>query len=128
MMVDLFGVEIMTRSLLNELHGFDDWWKIYQCLPKRKNSKPYCKSVWVSRKLYEESSHIIAYTLWRLTQDPIEYVPGPKPFLNAAGWLDWEPEAPKPKHKTALEKILEDDRLAVKPSAEIRQKIAELRK
>jgi hypothetical protein len=126
-MVDLFGAEIMTRSLIDQEHGFLDFWKSYPPGPRR-TAKPQCLAKWIKLGCANNALHIISHVEYMKTQECWQrgFHPATMTYLNQQRWLDYEPEAPKPKQKSALEKILEDDRLAVKPSAEIRDKLKQL--
>ena len=111
-----------TRSLIDPLHGFDKWWRTLPPSP-RKVGKPWCKKEWVRRNLASEASHIITYTEWRSEQDDWpQFMPMPKTFINAAGWIDWEPPTAKPKPKDWLQEYAEHEKKAVPMPKHLRSK------
>lgn len=130
-MSDLFGDEvsaIKAASLIQLDYGFEEWWKVYPSHP-RKVGKAWCMNAWKTRRLSEISTHIRDYTIWRAEQKDWAidgFIQMPKTFINAAGWIDWEPHVVH-KKPTALDKIKADDKLAVKPSAEIRERIKQIK-
>jgi hypothetical protein len=96
-MVDLFGAEIMTRSLIDQEHGFLDFWKSYPPGPRR-TAKPQCLAKWIKLGCANNSLHIIAHVHHMKTEDCWlrGFHPMALTYLNQQRWLDFEPPAPKP--------------------------------
>jgi len=132
-MHDLLGDEIQmtaSRSLLQSDHGFDDFW---QAWPRgdRRVGKPQAKAKWVKLGCANNALHIIAHVEYLKTTEQWQtpkLVPLVCTYLNQQRWLDWEPPAPKPVQKTRTEEYIEHKKKCVPPSAEIREKMAQLRK
>ena len=129
-MNDMFDCDIgmPVRPLIDPRFGFDTWWKSYQCPTDRKKDKRYCEDFYIKNRLAEQATHLLLYTNWFMEQRSMTFRPGPKPFLRAFGWENWEPPTPKPVQKTWLEEYSEHEKHCTKPSAEIRAKMAQLRK
>jgi hypothetical protein len=98
-MIDLLGDEVPTisRSLIDPLHGFEDWWK--SLLPGNKIAKPQCKKKWVKLGCCNNALHIIMHSEFLKTTDKYlrGIIPNPETYLNQQRWLDWEPPAANPK-------------------------------
>ena len=129
-MIDLLGDEVPTisRSLLDPMHGFTDFWKAQPI--GYKIARPQCEKKWVKYDCAKDSLHILMH-MEHLKTTPkylAGYIPYPETYLNRQDWKEWEPPAPKPAQKTWLDEYSEHEKHCTKPSAEIRAKMAQLRK
>lgn len=132
-MTDLFGDTVTSpqtvpaKNVLNAAWGFPEFWAAWPSGP-RKVAKQQCLNKWATLGCASEASHIRAHVEWMKTQDEWlrGFVPMPMTYLNQRRWDEWEPPKPTPKQPDALTIIKAHK--GVKPSAEIRAKIAQLRK
>lgn len=134
-MLDLFGDNITSptvacKSVLNAAHGFPEWWATLPSHP-RKTGKQQALNAWAKLECAENATLIRMYTNWLKTQDDWlkGFMPLPTTLLRRQGWIDWEPieVKAKPERDPELEKIDNDTKMAVKPSAEILAKLAAIR-
>lgn len=111
--------------------GFAEFWAAYPTAANRRVGKPQAMRKWAALGLAKYSQHIIAHVHHMKTEDA--WLRGFHPlvltYLNQQRWLDWIPPIVtlKPKEDPALAKIKANDRLAVRPSEEIRKRMKELR-
>jgi len=131
-MLDLFGETAtspttMPKSLINASHGFAEFWKAWPSGP-RKVAKQQCIDKWARHSCCECATHIVSHVEWLKMQDDWlrGFVCAPLVYLNQQRWVDWTQPIVH-KKPTALDKIKADDKLAVKPSAEIRERIKQIK-
>lgn len=132
-MTDLFGATMTSpetrpaRGLLNAAWGFPEFWKAWPAGP-RKVAKQQCLNKWATLGCASEATLIAMHVQWMRTQDDWirGFVPMPLTYLNQRRWADWSPPEPTRPQHDALAKITADAAKAVKPSAEVRQKIKQL--
>jgi hypothetical protein len=97
-MNDLFEADIglpAMRSLLDPLHGFQDFWNAQ--LPGYKIARPQCEKKWKQLKCSLIASHILAHFEFVKTSEKYQrgIILNPHTYLNQQRWLDWTSEPPK---------------------------------
>lgn len=139
-MFDLFGDSITSpqtqshSTRLNSAHGFLEFWKEWPS-GIRKVAKQQCLNKWATLGCADVAEHIKKHVSWMKTQPDWQkengaFVPMPATYLNQQRWVDWEPPvAPvlDPAEQTR-QLLAQRDAGYRPPSAEIRAKLAELRK
>jgi hypothetical protein len=119
-------------------NGFADWWAIW---PKnvtggyqRKGGRSLCLQRWIKGCYWTQAETIIRHTEWmKTTADWIKdrgmYIPMPITYLNQQRWDGAEIDIPAPAKAyvdPVLRKMDEQAAKAVKPSAEVQARIAQL--
>lgn len=136
-MLDLFGDMNTTPScaglknrVKNAAHGFNEFWEAWPS-HTRKVAKKQCLDKWARFECADEATLIVQHVNWMKTQDDWlkdsgKFIPAPMVYLNQRRWDGWEPPKESPKRPTALDEIKAHQGVA--PNAEIRAKLAELRR
>ena len=115
--------------------GFDQFWKEWPRSP-RKAGRAICLAKWVKMLCWTQSDTIIAHVRYMKTtidwkKDNGAFIPMPVTYLNQMRWDGAEFETVKESltvdRDPVLLKIERDSAKAVKPSAEIQAKMAQLR-
>lgn len=135
--MDLFGDAVtqpqctaLSKATINAAHGFAEFWKAWPA-GTRKVGKQQALNKWARYECANSASHILAHVEWLKKQDDWlrengRFVPMPCTYLNQQRWIDWEPEPERKTQPDALAVIKAHKGAA--PSAEVRQKLAELRR
>lgn len=120
--------------------GFEQWWSIW---PKnttggyqRKGGKSICLKRWEKGLYWTQADTIIKHTEWMKTtadwmKDRGAFIPMPITYLNQQRWdgadIEVVIEKPKAYIDPAVMAVIEQSAKAVKPSDEIRQRLAAIR-
>ena len=121
---------------MNEMFesGFDKFWKAWPSSP-RKGGKSECKKKWEKHYCETQADQIVKHVEWMKTTEQWlksngAFIPAPLVYLNQQRWDGAEIPDVKSTNgiDPALAKIEADRAKAVAMPAEIREKLAQLRK
>lgn len=132
---DMFTGELTPPHAETDLSaGFDEFWKAYPSGP-RKVAKAQVLAKWIKLGCAHNWPHIVAHVAWMRTQEDWikqngAFICAPLVYANQQRWLDWEPPTKPAFDPVAATKELlaERDRNYRPPSADIKAKLAELRR
>lgn len=134
---DMFTGELSQPKTLDSYQTdawFDDFWAAWPS-GTRKVAKAQCRAKWINRCFWTSAKHIIAHVEWMKTQEDWQkqngaFICAPLVYLNQERWVDWTPPTKPAFDPVAATKELlaERDRNFRPPSADIKAKLAALRK